>query len=74
MRRIKNDGYGVVDCQTFLSLTDVEFKPELNAKHSAFAWIDPKVLVRTGTSPELDEQEILIAIDQRLDAMMEASR
>lgn len=43
MRRIKNDGQGLVDFVTFIVDVDAPFVPILNSEHSAFAWVSPDV-------------------------------
>jgi 8-oxo-dGTP pyrophosphatase MutT (NUDIX family) len=41
MRRIKDDGQGLVDFVTFISDVDGPYVPILNSEHSAFAWVSP---------------------------------
>jgi hypothetical protein len=53
---------------------DREFTPRLNGEHDAYAWIDGKTLVKSGFSPELNEQEQLLAIGRRLDTVLEGVR
>ena len=43
MRRVKNDGDGVVDFTTFLCPVESEFVPRLNHEHSSFGWSDPEI-------------------------------
>jgi 8-oxo-dGTP pyrophosphatase MutT (NUDIX family) len=45
MRRIKDDGAGLVDCVTFTLSVEDEFQPALNAEHDAFVWMRPQDVI-----------------------------
>jgi 8-oxo-dGTP pyrophosphatase MutT (NUDIX family) len=46
MRRVKDDGDGVVDCVTFVCPVEAEFAPTMNHEHSDFAWLKPEDVVK----------------------------
>jgi 8-oxo-dGTP pyrophosphatase MutT (NUDIX family) len=45
MRRVKDDGDGLVDAVTYVCSIESEFTPVLSAKHDQFAWMAPKDVI-----------------------------
>jgi thioredoxin reductase/8-oxo-dGTP pyrophosphatase MutT (NUDIX family) len=63
MRRIKDDGDGVVDCTTFRVAIDEEFAPRLNHEHDAYIWVEPKTALAEADAATQEKQR---AHDERL--------
>jgi hypothetical protein len=45
MRRIKDDGDGLIGCTTLICPVESQFTPTLDAKHDAFRWAKPRDLL-----------------------------
>lgn len=69
MRRVKNDGGGVVDYVTFIVDCDAEFVPRLNREHSAWAWVNPRDVLNGDAEPDDLEPEAARAIIDGLDRL-----
>jgi hypothetical protein len=53
MRRIKDDGQGVIDATTFICPVESQFTPVLDHKHDAYQWTKPRdVLADTKADAE----------------------
>jgi 8-oxo-dGTP pyrophosphatase MutT (NUDIX family) len=66
MRRIRDDGAGLIDCVTFTALVDRPFEPTLNEEHDQFLWLLPEEAIASSNAlePGADlEQAILDKLD-----------